>query len=98
MAKRKKVVEQPEALDTARQEVYESFQSPESSLVASAHYNVQTRQLDVTLRPQSLNDTEKTYAYAGVILQDWHDFYHSPSKGRFFGERIRRMYVGKLRA
>lgn len=66
-----------------------SFESPESSSITRARYDPETRQLFVDLRKAAVS-----YRYTAVDMPLWVEFEQSTSKGKFFAERIRPLYVG----
>lgn len=67
-----------------------AFESPDSAIVKGAHYDPRTHQLTVDINGQD-------YTYEAVSLEDWEEFLHAESKGRFFSARIRPLYVGRKR-
>ena len=68
------------------------FDSPESSNISSASYEPDAERL--TVRFQRGAGFTPCYHYTGISLALWHDFFHAPSKGRFFAEAIRPMFHG----
>lgn len=70
----------------------QSFESPESSLVARAEYHVGPNICYITLK---VKDGERTFGYVGVSASLWQEFEQSPSKGAFFSRNIRHQFVGK---
>lgn len=75
-------------LGTAKKEIIESFESPDSSSVLGAHYDYQQRQLVVNLK-------NGPYAYEGIEPGLWRDFEQAVSKGQFFTAYIRPLYSGR---
>lgn len=69
------------------------FEDPTSSLVERASYEPGQQLLHVTLKAGKVL---KTYRYGGVCPTLWMDFYHAHSKGHFFSQQIRPMFVGAL--
>ena len=68
----------------------EAFESPESSLVKGAVYDHRTGQLTVRF-------DATVYDFSGIPATLWEGFLMATSKGRYFNERIRPMYAGKVR-
>jgi hypothetical protein len=56
---------------------------PDSKNVASASYDAQAKQLQVTFRNQS------SYMYTGVPLEVVEQFYSAPSAGSFLASQIK---------
>lgn len=74
-----------------------AFESPESSNIVRAHYDGATLQLWIEFRRRKDEKISRTYSYH-VPPQLWIEFYQAKSKGTFFAERIRPIYVGRLSA
>lgn len=72
--------------------VPDSFESPESSTIAGASYDANTLTLMVTFKRKG--DIRERYDYPGVPASLWKEFTLAPSKGQFFGARIRPLYQG----
>lgn len=83
----------PHELPAELAELPDSFESPESSIVASANYDEGTRLLMVALRKGP--NVTKEYTYDGFPLMEWAEFVTAPSKGQYFSERIRPRYKGR---
>lgn len=66
-----------------------------SSLVDSASYDPDTRNLTVTLRAGKVS---KTYTYGGFPPSSWVEFYQAESKGQFFSRVIRPMFSGTVQS
>lgn len=69
-----------------------AFTSPESSTIIEATYDPSTETLLVTFRHNN-----STYAYARVPERLWVEWLHATSRGKFFAEHIRPLYVGTKR-
>lgn len=65
-----------------------TFDTPNSSLVKGASYDPSTQTLNVTL-------AAGRYTYTGVPEATWVAFEQASSKGQFFNERIRPMFVAR---
>lgn len=87
MAKRNKKSESPVAVV----ETPLLFESPESSSISSASYDPVTCTMTVHFKHG------KGYDHSPFPLELWREFAMAASKGRFFAERIRPMYAGKVR-
>lgn len=72
-------------------DVPNSFESPESSSIASAHYDPETETLSVHFKR---GKTIARYDYPKVPAGVWAEFAQADSKGTFFGARIRPLYEG----
>jgi len=68
----------------------DSFESPESELVARASYDYGSQVLEIVLK---LKGGEKTFLTTGVPKTMWEEFRDSQSKGGFFNRYIRTMYL-----
>lgn len=69
----------------------QSFDSTDSSLIASADYDSDTNQLRITFKRKG---GQATYTYEEVPQKVWDGFDAAPSKGQFFSSSIRPLYVG----
>lgn len=72
----------------------DSFESPESSLIAGASYDRHTWALDV--RFKRTREESDTYRYEGINPNQWREFVQSTSKGAFFNQQIRPLVPGKM--
>lgn len=72
--------------------VQDSFDSPESSTIASAFYDAMTRVLSVQFK-RAKGKLDR-YDYADVPGELWAEFLSAESKGQFFAARIRPLYTG----
>lgn len=72
----------------------DSFESPESSLIAGASYNKKTWELLV--RFKRTREESDTYGYQSISPALWKGFVESPSKGAYFNQNIRPIAQGKL--
>lgn len=86
MAKRKRTKLPPLTAD-----IPWSFESPDSSSIASATYDIDTGMLSVTFKTGNIYDCQL------FPLDVWIDFERSTSKGQFFSTRIRPLFAMKLR-
>lgn len=68
------------------------FESPDSSTVHSAEYDLDTRNLSVMLK--RARGAFVRYDYPGVPPELWAEFVAAESKGSFFNARIRSAYEG----
>jgi hypothetical protein len=66
-----------------------SFDSPESSNIERADYDVNTRTLRVYFK------RGETYRCGDFPLKAWEEFYNAQSKGKHFNTRIRSLYALK---
>lgn len=73
-----------------------SFESPESSAVASASYDPDTHLLTLSLKRPNKDQPERVvqYTYAGFPEGNWKLFVEATSKGRYFSEVVRPLFVG----
>lgn len=72
----------------------DSFESPESSLIAGATYDKKSWELQVRFkRTRELSDT---YSYPSISPALWRGFVQSESKGAFFNQCIRPLAPGKM--
>lgn len=74
--------------------VIESFESPESSNIASASYNTGTHLMTVEFKRLTTFSLKREYHYSGVSETLWREFVQAKSKGKFFAEAIRPMFAG----
>lgn len=78
-----------------------SFESTDSSTIAGASYDPDSRTLTVDFKGGMQHQGAKStievrrYQYPGFELADWQQFLAAPSKGKFFSEIIRPIYVGR---
>lgn len=98
-AKRKTKAEKQQAaepLNIARDDkvIFESFESPESSTIASAHYDVDGGKMTIKFRRGPGRDHDR-YDYTGIPADLWSQFASAESKGKFFSTQIRPLYAGK---
>lgn len=82
--------DQPSITTAVEEEIPFTFESPESSSIARAHYDVVTKQLSIEM----CGGDRPTYRFGGIGPQLWIEFYQAESKGKFFAARIRPFYVG----
>lgn len=66
-----------------------AFTSPESSTIQGADYDPDTETLRVTFRHEGM-----VYRYMGVSPLIWREFSEAKSRGKFFQERIRPLFMG----
>lgn len=67
-----------------------SFESPESSAIIGASYDPDTQALTVVLR----HGGGTPYLYQGFPAVMWKEFLESTSKGTYFQQRIRPVFMG----
>lgn len=87
--KRKTRAEKEKAPDVV-ETIPMGFDSPESSLIEWAQYSEGDLGHILLVKFK----TGKTYSYSGISNELWIEFYRSASKGQFFGQRIRPLFVG----
>jgi len=75
-------------------ELPSSFDAPESSTIASAHYFSDQRVMVVEFKRKPKDKTAERYTFGGVPPELWAEFLTSDSKGRFFTTRIRPNFAG----
>lgn len=80
--------------------VPDSFESPESSLIARADYFRETHVMMLTLNSvRSVHGMPKKeevlYRFDGFPENTWNEFAQAASKGTFFNKVIRPFWVGK---
>lgn len=71
----------------------DAFYSPDSSIIAGATYDSDSRQMVVTIKRG--RDMTVSYTYTGIPADVWEQFDAAPSKGGFFNSHIRPLYSGK---
>lgn len=71
----------------------DSFESPESSVIAGARYDAASMTLTVDIR-KGPNVTQE-YVYSNVKADVWAEFVTAESKGKYFSAAIRPMFAGR---
>lgn len=73
-------------------EVPSSFESPESSLIARAEYDVTTCIAVVDIKAGPSRVVQYTYSFPPDVWEEWEQ---AESKGSYFSTVIRPMYAGR---
>jgi hypothetical protein len=63
----------------------------QSSNLDSAGYDEAARTLQIQFKGRGGKEGS-VYDYANVPISVWHDFLQAPSKGQFFGARVKGLY------
>lgn len=71
-----------------------SFESPESSNIASASYCEEEEILTITFKQREGEESIRRYHYTGVPRTLWDGFFLATSKGHYFAQVIRPTYAG----
>lgn len=71
---------------------HDSFESPESSTIVSAHYDGQTM---IVYFQRAANRDHQRYDYTNFPSELWERFKQAESKGAFFSAHIRPFYAGR---
>ena len=88
--KQKKRTRKIKENEAAVAELPTSFESPESSTIASASYDPLRLELTITFHYR-----QRPYLYGGISGDLWAGFVMASSKGKYFSDMIRPLYLGR---